>query len=197
MKRRFFPGALAIVTLLMIFSSCSAPTLTSEWDDTAYEGGPLKKILVMGVDASTRTRRTLEERFAVGLRERGAEVIPGYTIFPEDEMPQRETVLRKVAELGVDSVLVVTTVSVRDIGTYETYPSLIGNGYYEYYVQCCNAAVSEGYSLKIQAKVFDARSDKPIWSASSEEAFRYSIEPAIDSFVSLVVGDLHKRKLLR
>ena len=137
-------GVLAI-TSLIISNSCVTSALKSVWDDSTYKGGPLKKILVIAVDRNPTVRRMLENRFSDQLTARGTQAISSYTLFGEDEILDREMIMKKIHELGIDSVLVTTIVDVKDVGTYDTYPTHVDSGFYDYYVLCCESAVSEGY----------------------------------------------------
>lgn len=84
-----------------------------------------------------------------------------------------------------------------EVGRYETYPTQINSGFYDYYVLCCESTVSEGYVAMIETKIFDATYDKLVWSAMYESAFISPFENSISSFVSIVVKDLHDEKLLQ
>jgi len=185
------------VMISIIISSCATSVFRSVWNDSTYKGGPFKKVLVIGVDRNTYTQTMLEDRFVSRLAAKDVAAVASYTLFPEDELPDREAVLKKIHELGIDSVLVATIVNVRDVGIYDTYPTEFNSGYYDYYVLCCQSAVSEGYTVMIETKFFDAQYNKAIWSALSESALRNSLEPAINSFVSLVINNLLDKKLLQ
>jgi hypothetical protein len=185
-----------VITFLIIINSCVTSALKSVWNDSTYKGGPFKKILVIGVDRNPNLRRMLENRFAGQLTAKGTPAISSYTLFGEDEILDREMIVRKIHELGIDSVLVTTVVDVKDVGMYDTYPAQVNSGFYDYYVLCCGSTVSEGYVALIETKLFDAKYDKLIWSAMSESAFISSFENSISSFVSIFLKDLHDKKLL-
>ena len=197
MKGKICPYSVLVITSLIIINSCVTSALKSVWNDGTYEGGPFKKIVVIGVDRNSNVRRMLEDRFAGQLTAKGTPAISSYTLFSEDELRDREMIVRKINELGIDSVLVTTVVDVKDVGRYDTYATHVNSGFYDYYVLCCESKVSEGYVVMIETKIFDAKYDKLIWSALSESAYIYSFENSISSFVSIVVKDLHDKKLLQ
>jgi hypothetical protein len=197
MKGKICPYSILVITSLIIISSCVTSALKSVWNNGAYEGGPFKKILVIGVDRNSNVRRMLEDRFAGLLTAKGTPAISSYTLFSEDELRDREMIVKKINELGIDSVLVTTVVDVKDVGRYETYPTHVNSGFYDYYVLCCESTVSGGYVVMMETKLFDAKYDKLIWSALSESAFINSFEISISSFVSIIVKDLHDKKLLQ
>lgn len=196
MKGKICPYSVLVITSLIIINSCVTSALKSVWNDGTYEGGPLKKIVVIGVDKNSNVRRMLEDRFAGQLIAKGTLAISSYTLFSEDELRDREMIVRKINELGIDSILVTTVVDVKDVGSYDTYATHVNSGFYDYYVQCCESTVSEGYVVMIETKIFDAKYDKLIWSALSESAFINSLEISISSFVYIVVKDLNDKKLL-
>src|SRR5512135_1558724 len=110
MKRWLLRGACAVFAL-MIMSACTTTALTSVWRDSAYRGGPLKKVLIIGVFKSPSVKRFFEDEFTRQLKARGVEVVPSYTVFPEeDEILSKETIVDKIKELKMDSVLVTRVV---------------------------------------------------------------------------------------
>ena len=196
MKGKISLCSVIVMISAIVICSCATSAFRSVWNDSAYKGGPFKKVLVIGVDRNPDTQTMLEDRFVSRLAAKGVAAIASHTVFPEDVLPDREAVLKKIHELGIDSVLVATIVNVRDVGIYDTNPAEFNSGYYDYYLACCQSTVSEGYIVMIETKFFDAKYNKAIWSALSESALRNSLAPAINSFVSLVIGDLQDKKLL-
>ncbi len=197
MNRKICLYSVLVITLLIITSSCVTSALKSVWNDSTYRGGPFKKILVIGVDRNQTVRRMLEDKFVGQLTAKGTPAISSYTLFGEDEILDRKMIVKKIHALGIDSVLVTTVVDVKDVGRYDTYPTHVNSGFYDYYVLCCESTVSEGYVAMIETKIFDAKYDKLIWSAITESAFISPFENSISSLVSIVVKDLHDKKLLQ
>jgi hypothetical protein len=197
------------MVLMAMLSSCSATSLKSVWSSDTYKAESLKKVLIIGVDKYPDVRNLLEDEFARQLRESGTVAVPGHTIFKEDKILDRKTIVTKINELGIDSVIVTTVVSVKDAGTFQMSSYLNGTDFpvdvttynryrfYEFYLACCEY-VSAGRNLVIETKIFDAKYDSLIWAALSETVLdSASLEFSISSFAASVIRHLRGRKLLR
>lgn len=198
MKGKCFLCVTISILLLVIMTSCATTTLKSVWRDSAYRGGPLENVLIIGVDANPTVKELLEDEFAGQLKAAGTAAVPSHTILSEDEVLDKGTILTKMKERGIDSVLVVSVADVKVTGTYESYPpySSVG-GFSTDYLACCQY-VSTGRTLFIETKFFDAKFDKLIWSALSETIVESpSLKYSIESFVHAVAEDLRDKKLLK
>jgi hypothetical protein len=76
----FSGRAVALLALLaLILAACTPSTsLRSAWYDSSFVGGPMKRILVVGVAGNLTDRRVFDDLFAKALKEAGVEGIPGY-----------------------------------------------------------------------------------------------------------------------
>jgi len=167
------------------------------WKDETFQGDPLKKVLIIGVDRSPTTRKLLENEFVRQLKGAGTTALASYDIFPEEEVIEKEMIESRVSELGIDSFLIARLIDVNEAGTYETYPTFYAQerGFYGYYIQCCQI-VSLGNNVVIETKIFDAKYDKLIWEAYSDTVFGRSRDYAIQSFISAIIQDLQRERLL-
>jgi len=197
MKEQFSRHITIAIIFIIITTSCATTTLRFVWKDSAYKGSHLNKILIIGVDRNPIVQGLLENEFVEQLKTRGIVAVPSRTISDEGEILDRETLLKKINELGIDSVLVTRVRDVKDAGRYETYPYIAEDNFYAYYLVCCES-VSIGRDIFIETKIFDAKYDKLIWSALSETILEGpSLKYSIESFVTTVIKDLHDEKLLR
>ena len=197
--RKFLLGVSAII-FLMILSACATSALTSVWEDSAYKGGPAKKILIIGVFKDQDEKTSFEDEFQRQLKAAGTDAVVSHTVFPEEDIIDREAIKSKVKELNVDSVLVTRVMDVKNAGGFETYPSRVdaggGGSFYDYYVMCCQTMVSEGYVLVLETKIFEGKSDKPIWSALSETSLQYSRESTFRVFIESAIKNLRTKHLI-
>jgi hypothetical protein len=186
-----------VIIMLFMLTACAPTTLKSVWKDDAYSGGRLKKVLVIGVDQNMTVKTLLEDAFTEQLKTSGTEAVPGHSVFSEEEGIDKRVIAAKVNELQVDALLISTLKDVADTGLYETYPTYIeeGGGYYGYYLQCCQI-VSTGRNVVIETKIFDTKHDRLIWSAVTETIFEGSAANVIQSFVPVIITELHNTTLL-
>jgi hypothetical protein len=178
-------------------SSCATTVLTSVWKDSAYQGGPLKKILIIGVFREQNMKRYFEDEFARELKAKGVDAVPSYSVFPEEDVLNKEIIVEKIRELKMDSVLVTRVVDVRDASGYETYPTNVSPGnFYDYYVMCCQTTVTTGYVVMLETKIFEEKYDKLLWSATSESSLQRYREDTLQSFISAAIEALHDKNLV-
>jgi len=195
--RKLFLCASSALICLMSLSSCTTTALTAVWKDSAYQG-PLKKVLVIGVFKEQNIKRFFEDEFARQLKPKGVDAVPSYTIFPEEDIIDKKVITEKMKELKMDSVLVTRVADVNDVSGYDTYPTHVnpGGDFYDYYVMCCETAVSLGYVVVLETKIFEEKYDKLIWSAISETSLQRSREYTVKLFIETAIEDLHVKRLI-
>jgi len=181
MKRKIiFQSALAIIFLVAL-NSCARTTLRYAWKDNTYQGGTLKKVLIIGVDQQQTVRRFLEDEFARQLKSKKTDVVPSYVFLPKEKMLDKEMIVSKINELEMDSVLVVWLGDTKE--SFRSSPD-------PYH------AVSSGYNLVLHARIFKGRFDELIWEALSETMFERYSEDVLKPLIRTIVKDLHRKRLL-
>ena len=193
--RSYFYSILTIISIVLI-NACATTQFDSVWKDNTYQGGPLKKVLIIGVTKKQPVRRYFEEELAGKLQATGTDAVPSYTVLPEDKMPAKETVTAIVNELKIDSVLITKFLDIKDVGTYETIPTVVNAGYYGYYIESSRTE-SLGYNVVLETKVFETKNEHLIWSALTETIIEGEAENSIDSFIPVIINKLRENKLLQ
>jgi hypothetical protein len=194
-EKIFFYRILPIICLVFLNACASTTQFNSVWKDETYQGGPLKKVLIVGAAKEPEIRTYFEEIFAQQLKTRGVYAVPSYIVLPESELLKKETVISIVNELKMDSVLVTKLVDINDVGTYETNPTYVRGGYYGDYTRSYQT-VSSGRNVVLITRIFDAKSEKLIWSVLSETLLEWSPESVIDSFISAIMQHLEEEKFI-
>jgi hypothetical protein len=196
-RNNLLVGLLSLI-LSVSMSSCATTALTFVWKDSAYQGGPLKKILIIGVFRELDMKKYFEDEFARELKASGVDAVASYTVFPEEDVLNKEIIVEKIRELKMDSVLVTSVIDVRDDSGYETYPTHVnpGGNFYDYYVMCCQTTVTSGSVVMLETRIFEEKYDKLLWSATSESSLQRYREDTIQSFISAAIRDLHNKNLV-
>jgi hypothetical protein len=187
--------SIMLVLSAIFMNACATTELTSVWKNEAYQGGPLRKILIIGVDRNQGMKRLLENEFVLQLKANGIDAVPGHTVLPEDTILEKEMITAKISELRIDSVLITTLVDVKETEAYESPTFFAPTGFYGYYMQCCYNVMS-GYNVEIETRIFDARYDTLIWSALSDTVLEPAPEETIKSYITAIVSELQNEKLL-
>ncbi|MBM4145519.1 MAG: hypothetical protein FJ240_04475 [Nitrospira sp.] len=198
MKRIILFFGIAI-TSLFIINSCATTKLNSVWMDDKYQEGALKNVLVIGVIEPQILRNYFENELVKQLKAKGTDAFASNKIFPDETMPKKHELRKKIKEMNIDSVLVVRLADVSDINAYMTYPPqfVTSEGFYGYYTLCCQNIVSLGYNVKFETKIFMAKNDNLVWSALSVTDFDRSPQNMTRSLIEAIINDLSNRKLLK
>lgn len=195
MKRRL----LALCTLALLASGgCSSTRLGSVWEDPHFEGGPFRKLLIIGLGATPGGRAEFENTVADELSARGVMGVSSTGYFASVDEMTREAVRGWVQSDGYQGVLVTRLVDAQHqlYAVPPTYTDLWG--YWGYYGP---AMTSPGYvvdqtTLLIDTDLFDGSTGKVVYTAESKSFDPSSRNEVIRDLTALLVKDLTKRGLL-
>jgi hypothetical protein len=206
--RRLFL-AISIVLLISLGVSCGAKTrVSSQWLSPDYKGGPMQKILVVGISETSLGRRTYEDRFAEALRDGGAEAVSSYQLLPTSDRLTKGQLEAVVREDGFDGVIVTRLLEVAEETTYvppstQVVPSYgYGHGgYYGYYGRNYDVVHSPGYTrtteiVRLETRLWNAADSQLAWGITSETFDPTSTDAAIASVTKKLVQQLSKDGLL-
>jgi len=196
-----------VLFALILITCAPATTMHSVWKDDSYQG-PLKKVLVVGIAKRPAGKRFFEDEFVRQLKSRGVDAVPGYSVFKDDELKDRDRVAKKVRELGFDAVLVTRMVDKKTVETY--VPPTVAyvppapyrrGGWHGYYMSGYQYIAEPGYTLKdevvvVETNVYAADDERLIWSALSETFVEGSPDTLIRSFIQTIVDNLELKKLI-
>ena len=195
----------AMVTIVLAMGSCSTTTTTLSHviKSDAYRGGRITKVLVIGVSKQPDVRKLFEDEFVEELKRRGINAVAGYSVIPYDKIADREYLVSNVRELGVDSVVVTRLLNTR---TYQKYnqgqvsniPLDYGseNTYYGYCAAGSSAECTAEEAIYLKTNVYDAKTEKLIWSGLSQTLVEGATPELIRSFVPVIVKRLYDDKIL-
>jgi len=186
---------LAIISFVFM-TACATTQFDAVWKDDTYQGGPLKKVLVIGVTKKPQIRIYFEEELAGQLRAAETDAVPSYTVMPQDVLPEKDAIIGLIDKLKIDSLLITRFVDIKDVGTYETMPTTVNRGYYGYYMESARTE-SLGYNIVLETRIFEAKNEKLIWSGLSETILEGDVENSIDSLIPAIVNNLLENKLLK
>lgn len=208
---------LFISILVFVFISCStSQKVLSSWvNKEELKGKKYSKVFVMALTQNQSSRTIVEFDLASTLKEHGYESVKSIDAlagsFRENSNPTKEDILAKVKELNCD---VIFTVSLLDSKTetryvpgssayYAPYPTY---GYYGgfggYYGHYAPAVYSPGYyttdkSYYLEANLFDANSEKILWSVQSVTYNPDGIKQFSSSYCKLLVNQAEYDDLLK
>ena len=187
-----------LIPIVLLFTACATTELNSVWKDPSYQARPAK-IMVIGVAKNPINRRIFEDEFVSQLKARSTDAIASYTVLPDKQQDDREAISAKVKELGADTILITRLVSKKIVQTYvpgSPYfpPPFYGNwpDYYGYgyrYMSTPGYIAQDEYAV-IETNLYEAKSDKLIWAASSETGISDSNQGIIQSYIGVMVKNM-------
>jgi hypothetical protein len=206
---------ISILALGFISCSTSQKVLSSWVNKEELKGKKYSKVFILALTQNQSSRTIVEFDLAATLKERGYESVKSIDAlagsFRENNSATKEDVLAKVRELNCD---VIFTVSLLDSKTetryvpgssayYAPYPTY---GYYGgfggYYGHYAPAVYSPGYyttdkSYYLEANLFDANSEKILWSVQSVTYNPDGIKQFSSSYCKLLVNQAEYDDLLK
>jgi hypothetical protein len=202
MKRMAGYLLLLLITVIL-FTGCLATEVTSTWKDPSYQGSP-KKILVYAVLKNQTQRRILEDEFVGHFKYRGINAVPGYEVFPGDELVNREVLKEKLMSEGFDTLLLTRVTGTRkeqvQVSTYQqppyagSYQSYYGAGYSSSY---SSSYMVEDYYVTTETSLFDVASEKMVWSGVGDTWWiKDKEQKIIKDYVSMMMEAIRKSKVV-
>jgi len=201
---------LVLAGLLAPVVHCTSSTaLVSSWHDSSYRSGSLRRPLVVAVADKHLVRVKLEDQLARGLRGAGIDAVASYTMFPQKEL-LAETIKDRLPSTDRDSVMITHLVDVKVenvvvSGDTEVYPMAAADyprygTWGTYYTYSYGVVTSPSYTFEtkkyvLQTKLYDAATEKPVWTATTQSEEPTSLDSAIDAFVGVIVKDVQQNRL--
>lgn len=189
-------GYLTIIAMLL--TACATTQLNTVWKDPNYQARPAK-IMVIGVARNPINRRLFEDEFVSQLKARGTDAIASYTVLPDRQQDDHVAIAAKVKELGADTILITRLVSKKIVQTYVPGTAYFPPPYYgswpDYYGYGYNYMYTPGYIAEdeyavIETNLYEARSDKLVWAASSETGISDSDLGVIHGYIAVMVKNM-------
>jgi len=185
-------SSLASIALALL-AACASTQLKDTWKDPAFTGPPLQKVLVIGAFKSDLNRRVFEDAFAGALQAAKTGGLQSYPTLPEGGAIPNERVQAAVKSTGSDGLLVTRVLRVRrDVNVTPAYmgPGFYGRGFYGWYGGAWAATpadVNVYDVLTIESTLWSMRTDKPVWSGTSEVTAPSNMTDASKELAGLLV----------
>jgi hypothetical protein len=201
MKRKW--GLLKVTAAmgLLLVASCSTTTMSAVWKDPDYQGGRLKKVLVVGVARNDLIRRIFEDEFAARLKAHGTDAYPSYRLIPSTAMLAEDTVNAKIENLGMDAVLVTRFVNTKKETVYTPGTTYYSPGWYNWYSAGYGYVTSPGYYseyevIRLSTNIYDTETGKIIWSGLSDTVTGGAAQTEITGLIDVITKSLTKDGLI-
>jgi len=183
-----------------LLAACASTTLQSTWRDPGYQGGPFKKMFVLGLSARDVTaRRVLEDVLVAKLRASGTEAVPAWQFLANDGPAGESALTAAVSASGADAMLMVRLLGVDTQLT--VWPTPVGPGprfgWYGYYSGWyAYPQITQTQVAVVETTLFDVRTQRSVWSATSETLNPVSVQKDAPGFADVILGSLRNDGLL-
>jgi len=115
---------------------------------------------------------------------------------PPDLVLKKETILKAVNQYGNDAVIIanLTGKKVKEVNTRTDRRNL---GFYGFYMDARDPGyTSTSTALQLETKLYDVKTEKLIWSASSKTLSRAASDQIIDEVIVTVINNLQQNKII-
>jgi len=192
--------------ILFLVTSCATSRSTGDWKDPELGSKKYHHILVIGVAKQPDKRKFYEDEFAKKLNRLGVMAIASHTIIPQDKMQDKDTIVKSIAGLGVDGVIITRLLGTREQGPVthgKTYK--VPYGYYnkmnEYYKKSYSDAPPVSYTetheyLQLESNLYDAETEKLAFSTKTDSFLRQEFKKSVVAYIEIVVEKLQVNNLL-
>jgi len=175
--------------------------MSTVWKDPNYQGGKLKKILVVGVAKNEVIRRLFEDEFTARLKAHGTDAYPSYSIIASTEMLDEDTVNGKIENLGMDAVLVTRFVNRKKETVYTPGTTYYSGGWYNWYSTGYGYVTSPGYYseyevISLSTNIYNTQTGEMIWSGLSDTVTGGSAVTEIRDLIDVITKSLTENELI-
>jgi hypothetical protein len=185
-----------VLSLLAVVATAVTPVssqtvLSDVWKDKD-KVSPVQKVSVLWVARVTQSRLLAENEFVRQLKVRGLAAMPGYIVIPPDRQVEKEEVLAKFRELGVDSVVILRVINRQAAQTPISAAGPIGpahlTGFYQFVYDA--PVPDEPGPVYLETNYFDVRTGKRVWAARSVTKVDVVDQKALSDFIALMIDRL-------
>ena len=199
-RRRGLLLAGVALGLVATAGCATGPTLSESWRDPEFKGPPLRKLLVVGVSRSDTQRRIFEDTFTQGLVAMGSNGVVSYQLLPDTGALQDGRIQEAAKKAGADGLLTARVLRVEQrISVTPGQPMPMrggagfGRGFNNWYGSAWATTPSDVRQYEvvtIESTLWDLRTDRVVWTGTSQTTQTSNIERLSDQLATLLVGQM-------
>jgi hypothetical protein len=193
-------SAIFVFLLAVLLGGCASTSLVNQWKSADYTGGPIRKVMVVGVNAQPSVRRSFEDEFAAKLNAAGVEAIPSYTVIREDGKVDQAVLESAVQKAGADGVLIARLVK-REQETQVTAgsygPTGVYGGYSSAWMGSYEMPTVHQYDVvTIETSLYSTQQSKLVWSGTTETFAPTDVRKETARYADAIIGALRKQGVI-
>jgi len=195
---KLFMSVGMIVFIGLTLYGCAATPkitkLTGVWKYDQYSGGYLDKLMVVGKPRADAARIQYENYIAKALSKRKVEVIPSYTVIPDMKDLNYDSVKKAANEAGMKTVMVTKVAGVDEKEVLISQTQKMDTVYTPRGVYMrpylAGPKVVNFTKVRLETRLFDVKSEKLIWAATSAIMDPDTADEAIKDFTAAIMQQL-------
>jgi hypothetical protein len=203
-----------IPSLLFVLACSPGIKVTNSWKDPAPDtaGKKYHAIFITALTDNQFARNTMEENLAEAAQARGYSTTRSSLVltptFAQNRIPSKDDILQKVKESNSDAIFTVALISKEDKARYvqgevNSAPSYGWYGSFGgYYGTIAGPIYTPGYyatdkTYYLESNLFDARTEKLLWSVRTEAYNPSSIEKFCKQYTETMIKQLEKDRIVK
>lgn len=192
----------ALLLIAALLPACAATKMQSISMDETYTGGPIKKILIVGMSTELKSRLKFEKTFAEQFTKQGVDAAASHKVIILARDLTKARILKEAAALNTDAILVTSVIGIKDeYLTYDpanvqrsTYSKLSWDWVNTYASEPVTYTKTE--SVRLSTTIYERKTEELIWNAITETVRMESAEEVIDSLCRAVLQNIRKHGLI-
>jgi hypothetical protein len=192
------------IFLGVLIVSCAVvrTELKKTWVDENRRGKPVSDILVIGLTDEAGLRQSFEKKFVAALKAAGVEAVSSTEAIPipQDMQLEKNVILKAIEQYGNDAVIITHLVGVEEkkVDSPKRFVPQDFTGYYnDAYADAHQRGRRSTFTVvRLETNLYDAKTEKPIWSGQSNTWNPVSDSNMLDEVITLVIDDLGKKELM-
>ena len=193
--------ALVVLGISFLTACASSSTrVVDQWIDPEFNG-KLKNILVISLNQSTDSRRVFENGFLLELTNRKIEAKASYTLLPDYESLDKESVKAAIAGSSIDGVIVLRAVKVTKEDRHVQAQSE-GTRYDEFYAYVGEYRPTyDSYTtldtvVHLETNLYVVKGEQLIWTGKTETFNPTDVNELIAELAEKVIAQISQTGFL-
>lgn len=180
----------------ILVAACSTFSVSNQWKDPQWAGPPASNILVVGITKSDTYRHVFEDTFVQQLQAAGVQAEQSYSQIPAGATSEK---LGDVIKATGAQVILTTRVQRVEQKTNVTPCGPGWGGFYGWYggAWASTPDVTQYDAVTLETTVWDARTQKVIWSVTTEGVGTGNIPQATQDLAKTIIPKLKSDGIIR
>ncbi|MGL6072292.1 hypothetical protein [Craterilacuibacter sp.] len=192
----------ALLAVMGLLTACATTsTVHSQWQDPAYQGGPIKSAVVLALGASVTEQRIFEDSVVAQLNALGVRATTAYSVLPPSPAPLAEADLENaVRKAGVQGFMLIKLLPPQtgyQSVSQPVFPPPVFGWYGAYQGFYSSEQILLPYTIAAsQTTLWDTRTRRLLWSGNLQSFNPASVTATASAYAATLSKTLQQGGLL-